>query len=26
MGGAVRLNGQDGAGAGATMEVRLPRL
>jgi two-component system cell cycle sensor histidine kinase PleC len=26
MGGAVRLNGQDGAGTGATMEVRLPRL
>ena len=26
MGGAVRLNGQDGAGMGATMEVRLPRL
>jgi two-component system, cell cycle sensor histidine kinase PleC len=26
MGGAVRLNGQDGAGRGATMEVRLPRL
>jgi len=26
MGGAVRLNGQDGAGAGATMEVRLPRI
>lgn len=26
MGGAVRLNGQDGASRGATMEVRLPRL
>ena len=26
MGGAVRLSGQDGAGAGATMEVRLPRI
>ena len=26
MGGAVRLNGQDGAGRGATMEVRLPRI
>jgi len=26
MGGAVRLNGQDGVGRGATMEVRLPRI
>jgi len=26
MGGAVRLNGQDGPGRGAIMEVRLPRL
>jgi signal transduction histidine kinase len=26
MGGAVRLNGHDGPGRGATMEVRLPRI